>query len=50
MIECSVWGVLGFIALGIGIAEAYECHAWWRYRQGKREGMEQKSRMGGGRQ
>lgn len=38
MITCSVWGVLGFIALGIVLAEAYEYHAWARYKQGKREG------------
>lgn len=38
MITVSVWGVLGFIALGMLIAEAYEFHAWCKYTQGKREG------------
>lgn len=37
MIEVSVWGVLGFIALGICIAEAYEFRVWSRYKEGKRE-------------
>lgn len=37
MITVSVWGVLGFIALGMLIAEVYEFHAWCKYTQGKRE-------------
>jgi len=47
MITVSVWGVLGFIALGVLIAEAYEFHAWCKYQQGKREGREQHTRSGG---
>ena len=50
MINCSIWGVLGFIALGMLINKAYEYYAWLRYNQGRRDGLEQKRPNGGGRQ
>jgi hypothetical protein len=47
MVTLSVWEVLGLIALGMSIAEVYEYHSWWRYQQGKREGRDQKMKVGG---
>lgn len=45
----SIWWALFFMALGGGIVELAEIKVWNRYNQGKREGREEKSRMGGGR-
>lgn len=46
----SIWWALFFMALGGTVVEVFELKVWTRYKQGKREGMDEKSRMGGGRQ
>lgn len=35
----TVFQALGFMFLGGAIVELFEIHAWFRYRQGKREGQ-----------
>lgn len=35
----TVLQALGFMFLGGLIVEVFECHAWARYQQGKREGL-----------
>jgi len=34
----SIWGALGFMALGAMVSELYNFRAWGRYREGKQEG------------
>jgi hypothetical protein len=35
MIQMSLWGALGLIALGASVAEVYNLQAWRRYREGR---------------
>lgn len=36
----EVWKALGFMSLGMLIAEVYNMRAWRRYREGRAEGAE----------
>ena len=40
MITVSIWGALGLIAIGAGIAHIYNWIAWRKYYEGKREGKD----------
>lgn len=35
----GVWSALGFMALGGIVVMGFDWYAWFKYREGKREGM-----------